>query len=193
MREMEKRCQNTQNHCRRHDPLMDAKMNGRWFEEKQDICIVSKSLPQGRKVNIKDKLRCPRGVSVQSFPLKYALWFQRQVNQETRFKTTRPGLHGFLQETRRAIALVRTELDVVWPRELPPVSLRKNAVGSFSSPISTLPPRPPRGCSMQAGWWRVEQANASMHAYWDAFSFLWILWLFVLARGMLSSSQIGTL
>lgn len=49
MKEMEKQLEHHSNHCCKCDPLMDAKINGRRFEEKQDICIVSKYLPQGRK------------------------------------------------------------------------------------------------------------------------------------------------
>lgn len=64
---------------------MDAKINGRKSEEKQDICVVSKYLPQRRKCT-SDKLECYSGVSVQNFPLKYVLWFKRQVNQKIGFK-----------------------------------------------------------------------------------------------------------
>lgn len=43
-------------------------------------------------------------------------------------------------------------------------------------PISTPTPRP-WDCSLRERWWWVAQANASGQIYWDAFSFLWILWL----------------
>ena len=59
-----------------------AKVNGRKFEEKQGICFTLKGSSPREKMNVQDKQGCPRAMSVQSFPLKYALWFQRQVNWE---------------------------------------------------------------------------------------------------------------
>lgn len=48
----------------------------------------------------------------------------------------------------------------------------------------TAPPPPTslpqcQGCSLEAGWWSVAQANASVQIYWNASSFLWIFWLVI--------------
>lgn len=130
-------------------------------------------------MNIEDKLGCHRAVYVQGFPLKYALWFQTQVN---RFGLK---LHGqdFMGSSKKQEGdqrpSVRTELDEAWPKVLSSVfySLRTQWVRLPHRPPASLPQC--QGCSLEAGWWSVAQANASVQIYWNASSFLSIFWLVI--------------
>lgn len=133
-------------------------------------------------MNIEDKLGCHRAVYVQGFPLKYALWFQTQVN---RFGLK---LHGqdFMGSSKKQEGdqrpSVRTELDEAWPKV--------SSVFYWRTQWVRLPHRPLHLYSnAKAALWRQGGGqlhkpmpvcrSTGMHLVSSGFSG----WLFVLAGG----------